>query len=136
VKTSETTLDASYHVQLDTLAAGALAGEPVSGGADRVFLRTFDESAAEIPPEPATWDVTGQVAWKWLAWDVGTNITTDVVSLPASTADVVWFEVEGKTYGAQTTADYSSTTLIDLTAATPTTALTAPGFIHGVARIR
>ena len=136
VRAGETTLDTSYHVELDTLSAGALAGEPVSGGADRVFLRTFDETAAQIPAEPATWDVTGQVAWKWLAWDVGTNKATEVASLPASTADVVWFQVEGKTYGAQTTADYSSTTLIDLTAGTPATALTAPGFIHGVARIR
>jgi hypothetical protein len=136
VRAGETAFDASYHVQLDTLASGALAGEPVSGGADRIFLRTFDEGAAQIPPEPATWDVTGLLAWRWLAWDVGANSTAEVTSLPASTADVVWFEVEGKTYGAQTTADYSSTTLIDLTAATPTTALTAPGFIHGVARIR
>lgn len=136
VKAGETTIDPGYHVQLDTLTAGALAGEPVSGGGNRIFLRTFDEAAADIPAEPATWDVTGQVAWKWLAWDIGNNATAEMSSLPPSTADVVWFEADGKTFGAQTTADYSSTTLIDLSATTPTTELTAPGFIHGVARIR
>jgi hypothetical protein len=134
-----TAFDPTYRVQLDTLdtlADGAVAGEPVSGGGDRIFLRVFDEEAAELPAEPATWDVTGQVAWTWLAWDVGTDTAAAASSLPPSTADVVWFEVEGVTYGAQTTADYSSTTLIDLTAATPTPALTAPGFVHGVARVR
>jgi hypothetical protein len=137
IRGNETTFDAGYHVQLDTLTSGALAGEPVSGGGDRIFLRVFDEAAAELPAQPATWDVTGQLAWNWWRWDVATNAMTQVTALPPSTADVLWFEIGERVYGAQTTADYSTTTLIDLTATDgPAPALTAVGFIHGVAQIR
>lgn len=137
IRAGETAIDASYVLQLDTLTSGALAGEPVSGGGNQIFLRVFDEAKAEIPAEPATWDVTGQLAWDWWSWNVSTGTASKVEGLPASTADVIWFQVDGHTYGAQTTEDYKMTTLIDLsTTGGPTTAITAPGFMHGVARIR
>jgi len=61
----------------------------------------------------------------------------DALALAPATADVLWFQVDGHVLGAQTAADYTETTLVDLTAAGgPTPALTAPGFLHGVARIR
>lgn len=137
IRADETSFDPSYHRELDTLTAGALAGEPVAGGGDRIFLRVFDESVGMVPTDAATWELTGQIAWQWWTWDVGTNTATQVDALAAATADVLWFEVDGRVYGSQTEADYSATTLVELTAAGgPTTAITAPGFIHGVARIR
>lgn len=137
IRAGEAVFDATYRVELDTLTAGALAGEPIAGGGDQIFLRVFDEAAAMLPQEPATWDVTGQLAWQWWRWNIATNTATKIDALAASTADVLWFAVDDRVYGAQTTADYKMTTLIELTApGGPAPALTAPGFVHGVARIR
>ena len=82
------------------------AGEPVPGGGNTLFLRVFDEGEATVTDENA------------------------------ATSDVLWFQVDGRVYGTETTEDYS-TTLIELTAeGGPRAALTAPGFVHGVARVR
>ena len=130
-------LDASYVIHLADLTAGALAGEPVQGGQGRIFLRVFDESLGTVAADANTWDLTGQLAWTWWRWDVASNAATRVAELAPATADVLSLEVEGRVYGAETKADYSETTLIELTAAGgPKRALTAPGFLHGVARIR
>jgi hypothetical protein len=137
IRGGETTFDAGYHMALGELTGGAIAGEPVPGGADRIFLRVFDEGAATIAPGSATWELTGQLAWQWWAWDVAANTASKLDALPASTADVLWFQLDGRVFGTATTADYATTTLIDLTAAGgPTPALTAPGFLHGATRIR
>jgi hypothetical protein len=130
-------LDASYLVRLGDLTAGALAGEPVPGGQGRIFLRVFDESLGTVASDANTWDLTGQLAWTWWRWDVAANMAARVAELQPATADVLSFEVEGRVFGAETTADYSETTLIELTAAGgPKRALTTPGFLHGMARIR
>jgi hypothetical protein len=129
--------DPNYLVKLDGLAAGAVAGEPVPGGGNAVLLRVFDETLATVAPDNATWELTGQAAWRWWRWDVATGAAARVDALSPATADVLWFQVDGHVFGAQTKSDYSETTLIDLTAAGgPRTALTAPGFVHGLARIR
>lgn len=129
--------DPDYLVHLDDLTAGALAGEPVPGGTDSVFLRVFDENLATVASDSFTWSLTGQSAWHWWRWTPGTNDAAQVSDLPPSTADVLWFEVDGRVFGSETTADYAETTLIELTAeGGPRRSLTAPGFLHGVARIR
>jgi hypothetical protein len=130
-------LDSSYLVRLGDLTAGALAGEPIQGGQGKIFLRVFDDTMGTVGADDNTWDVTGQLAWTWWRWDVASNMAARVPELEPATADVLSFEVEGRVYGAETKADYSETTLIELTAAGgPKRALTAPGFLHGVARIR
>jgi hypothetical protein len=130
-------LDPAYLVQLGDLTSGALAGEPVQGGGGRIFLRVLDESLASVAADDNTWDLTGQLAWTWWRWDVGTNVASRVTELGPATADVLSFEIDGRVFGSETKADYSETTLIELTAAGgPRRALTAPGFLHGIARIR
>jgi hypothetical protein len=129
--------DPGYLVKLDDLTAGAVAGEPVPGGGNTVLLRVFDETLATVTPDKATWELTSQAAWQWWRWDVTTSVAARVDALAPATADVLWFQVDGHVYGAQTKTDYSETTLIDLTAdGGPRPALTAPGFLHGLARAR
>lgn len=129
--------DTDYALALADLTEGALAGEPVPGPAGSIFLRVFDESLAEVDTEGYTWGITGQLAWHWSRWDVTSNSATRLAGLEPSTADVVWFEVDGRVYGTETTDDYSETTLVELTAeGGPKAAMTAPGFLHGLARVR
>jgi hypothetical protein len=60
-----------------------------------------------------------------------------VDTLEPATADVLWFVVDDRVFGSQTRTDYSETTLVDLTAeGSPVEAMTLPGFLHGLARIR
>jgi hypothetical protein len=137
VPAGETTLDAQYLEELDTLTGMDISGEPIPAGGNALFLRAFDESLATVADDSATYDLTGQSAWRWMRWDVATNNVEAIASLDPSTSDVLWFQLDGHVYGTETTADYSETTLIDLTAeGGPKRELTAPGFLHGVARIR
>jgi hypothetical protein len=128
--------DAGYAPRLADITGAAIAGEPIPGGGDGIFLRVFDESLAVVAEGDATWKLTGQSAWRWVRWDVVTGAVA-LIDLAPSTSDVLWFQVEGRVFGTETTPDYATTTLVELTAAGgPSRALVAPGFLHGVARIR
>ena len=129
-------LDRDYSVSLEAVTGNALAGEPVPSN-DAVFLRAFDDSLATIEGPMLTWEFTSQTAWRWLRWNPATNESVPMPDIPPSTADVTWFQVDGHVYGSETTADYSRTTLIELSAdAGAVRSITVPGFLHGVARIR
>jgi hypothetical protein len=129
--------DSNYTQPLAELTDGAIAGEPIPGGRDTVFLRAFDESLATIEDGAFSYDLTGQAAWRWVRWTPASNEVELVDSLEPSTSDVLWFEVDDKIYGSQTNTEYTETALIELTAdGGPRAGLTAPGFVHGVARIR
>jgi hypothetical protein len=137
VRAGDDAFDANYLESLEELTGNALAGEPVPGGGSTIFLRAFDEDLGTVPDGALTWELTSQSAWRWLSWTPGTAELSPVDALEPSTSDVLWFRVDGKVYGTETTADYSETTLIELTApGGPRRGLTAAGFLHGVARIR
>jgi hypothetical protein len=137
VRAEDDAFDADYLESLEGLTGNALVGEPVPGGESTIFLRAFDESLGTVADGALTWELTSQSAWRWLRWTPGTAELSPVAALEPSTSDVLWFRVDGKVYGTETTANYSETTLIELTAAgAPRRALTAPGFLHGVARVR
>lgn len=137
VRAGEDAFDAEYAADLGALTGSPIAGEPVPGGDSRIFLRAFDTEVGTVGDDMLTWELTSQTAWRWLSWDVGLGEVEEVGALDPSTSDVLWFQVDGKVYGTETTEDYSETTLIDLTAeGGPRRAMTVPGFLHGVARIR
>lgn len=137
VRAGDDAFDANYLENLDELTGNALAGEPIPGGGSDIFLRAFDDNLGTVADGALTWELTSQLAWRWLRWTPGTGDMSPVDALEPSTSDVLWFRVDGKVYGTETKADYSKTTLIELTAeGGPRRAMTAPGFLHGVARIR
>jgi hypothetical protein len=129
--------DPDYLTRLEDVTGARTSGEPIPAGENALFLRTLDESSAMIPSGTASWEITGQSAWRWWRWDVVTGTAEELTELRPSTADVLWFQVGRRVFGTETKADYSETTLIELTAEDgPRRALTAPGFLHGVAQIR
>jgi hypothetical protein len=129
--------DPDYLSRLEDVTGAQISGEPIPAGGNALFLRALDESLARIAPETASWDITGQSAWRWWRWDVVTDAAEELSELRPSTADVLWFQVGRRVFGTETKTDYSETTLIELTAEDgPRRALTAPGFLHGVAQIR
>jgi len=137
VNAGEDAFDSGYVKELADVVTSEVAGEPVPAGSNALFLRVFDESEATFTETSATTELTGQAAWRWWRWDVESGEASPVEELAPSTSDVLWFQVDGRVYGTETTSTYSHTTLIELTAeGGPKAALTAPGFVHGVARIR
>lgn len=137
VLADESAFDADYLERLEDVTGSAVSGEPIPAGGDAAFLRVLDEDLVEVEEGAATWEITGQVAWRWVRWDIVSGEVTSIDELEPSTSDVLWFDVDGAIFGTETTADYSETTLIELTASDgPKRALTAPGFLHGVAKVR
>jgi hypothetical protein len=137
IRAGATGFDAQYSEELALLTGADVAGEPIPAGGNAIFLRVFDESLATIAADSASYELTGQSAWRWIRWDVATNDVEVVASLDPSTSDVLWFQLDGHVYGTETTEDYSETTLIDLTAdGGPKRELTLPGFLHGITKIR
>jgi hypothetical protein len=132
VLAGEDHFDADYALELSDITSGAVAGEPVPAGGDALFLRVLNEDAVTTSEGDASWNVTGQSVWTWWKWepgDDGRGDATLVDALDPSTADVTFFEVDGRVFGAQTTEDYSETLLLELTAeGGPKPALTVPGF--------
>lgn len=137
VRKGETKFDAEYLGELGAISEFEMVGEPVPAGGNAVFLRAFDDSLADVVEDGATWETTGKVAWRWLRWEAGSDDAETVSELEPATSDVVWFETDGHVYGMQTTSTYSKSTLVDLArAGGPKDGLVAPGFLHGVARVR
>ncbi|WP_394827260.1 hypothetical protein [Pendulispora albinea] len=137
IKAGADAFDPSYLARLSDVTSTAIAGEPIPAGGNSMFLRVFDETAATVKSDDQTWKLTSQAAWQWWRWDVTTAKAVRLSELPSATADALWFQVDGRVFGADAKTDYSSTTLIELTAqGGPKRSLTAPGFLHGVARVR
>jgi hypothetical protein len=80
---------------LAELTDGALAGEPMPAGDGGIFLRVLDAELAEMPEGQRTYELTGQAAWRWARWDVASGALEPMTTLPPSTADVIWFAVDG-----------------------------------------
>jgi hypothetical protein len=129
--------DSDYALSLTTLTGGAIAGEPAPANGDALFLRVLDDALVTITQESRSWDLTGQAAWRWARWNVETNELAAVSDLAPSTADVFWFRLEDRVFASETKPDYSETTLIDLLAAAgERRAITLPGFLQNIARVR
>jgi hypothetical protein len=136
VESNADAFDTDYLLKLAELTGGAIAGEPIRAGDDRIFLRVLDDGMVTVEADTASWEITGTSAWRWAAWEVSEEKLTEL-DLPPSTADVLSFEVDGRVFAGQTTPEYESTKLIDLTAeGGPRPALESPGFLSGLAKIR
>jgi len=135
---NEDTFDPDYARPLADLVGGALAGEPVHAGGDALYFRVFDESSANVEDGQFSWDITGQPVWSWVRWDVSEDAAVVEKALAPSTADVVWFRADKRTFGMEW-ADQANTRtrLIELsTSEGPVERLTAPGFLQGLTRAR
>lgn len=137
IPADESEIDPNYFMPLGGITPSDLVGEPMPANGGGVLLRAFDDALAGAEAPAATWELTGQAAWRWWRWDPAANTAAAITELPPSTADVLWFQADGRVWGTETTADYSETTLIDLSAeGGPRRGLTVPGFLHGITRVR
>lgn len=131
------TFDPDYALELSTLTGGALAGDPIPGPDDRMFLRVLDEQLVKLDEGALTYEITSQPAWNWVLWNPSNDELTQVDALPASPANVSWFEADERVFTIEEKSEPFESTLIELTAkGGPKTRLTAPGYLHALARVR
>jgi hypothetical protein len=138
VLANEETFDASYARPLGDLVGGKLAGEPVYAGGEALYFRVFEASDTPLVDGQFSWEITGQSVWSWARWDVSEDVAVPDPALAPSTADVVYFRADNRTFGMESLdAEYSQTRLIELSAPGGLVErLTAPGFLQGLARAR
>jgi hypothetical protein len=136
IAAGETAFD-SYHLVLGDVTGGMPAGEPVPNGDGGFFLRVLDLDAAKVKKGGWSWSLTGQTVWQWWSFDPATQTATRDEAIEPATADAFWFEIDDGVYASQTNSEYTETKLVDVANADgPTDAITLPGFLQGIARIR
>lgn len=136
VRAGETELDPAYKVELAELADGRVAGGLAPAGKHALFFRAV-EPDLEIDADSDISGVWSDAVWTWQRWDLATDRVEPVTGLQPSAAGGLTYEVDGHVYAVDAEADWSASTLIDLTAeGGPEPALHATGYIYGAARIR
>lgn len=129
-------IDPEELVSLEELTGWRIAGEPVPAGGSAIFLRALDPELANIEGDAFTYDVTAQLAWRWLRWDVEAGEVAEVDAMEPAAADGYWFAVDDRVVATRATADYAETTLVDLTAdGGPAPLVTLPGFVFAITSI-
>lgn len=137
VRQAEDRIDPGYLMPLAQLTGGALAGEPAPAGQAGLLLRVLDPALANTDAALLTWEITGSPAWRWARWDLSSQDLVPLSELEPSTADVLWFRMGERVFASETAADYSQTTLLELTASGGVERrATVPGFLHGIAQVR
>jgi hypothetical protein len=129
-------IDPEELVSLEELTGWRITGEPVPAGGSAIFLRALDPELANIEEGAFTYDVTAQLAWRWLRWDVDAGEVAEVDELEPAAADGYWFAVDDRVVATRATADYAETTLVDLTAdGGPAPLVTLPGFVFAITSV-
>jgi hypothetical protein len=135
VRAASKAFDPEYKVELATLVDGRIAGGLAPAGEGALFFRAIDPEV-KVDASSIVGDVWADDVWTWQRWDLATDEVTAVAGLAPSAAGGLTYEVDGRVYAVDAEADWSSSTLIDLTAeGGPRAALTATGYIYGAARI-
>jgi hypothetical protein len=137
MKAGASGFDPDYFVDSASIG-GFPAGGLVSGGGDTAYIKVLDETA--LPPIDAEdFDaVWGGEVWRWWRFELGSSApATPVSSLALSNGGGGELMVEDKTYVRNASADFASTTLLDMSAeGEPAPGLTLRGYPYGIVRVR
>jgi hypothetical protein len=137
VKAGEREFDPDFFVDAASIG-GYAAGGLVSGGGDIGYIKVLDETA--LPPigEDDFDAVWGGENWQWWRVQLGSSeAATPITSLPRSNGGGGELVVGGRTYVRNASADFASTTLLDMGAdGEPVEGLTLRGYPYGIVRVR
>jgi hypothetical protein len=137
VKAGESEFDPDFFLDSASIG-GSAAGGMVTGGGDVAYIKVLDETV--LPPiDEEDFDaVWGGENWQWWRLQLGSSSAAQpITSLPLSNGGGGELIVEGRSYVRNASADFSSTTLLDMGAsAEPAEGLTLRGYPYGIVRVR
>lgn len=136
VRAGETRFDPDFFVTISDIAED-FGGGIVPGHGTHAYLRVYDEEVEAVTAETTAIDLYARAAWRWWRIDTADVTTAEPVALPPGAGTLRVFEVDGRAYATDASADYSTTTLVDMSQAEgPRPGLTVPGNVAGVLRVR
>jgi hypothetical protein len=136
VRKGERRFDPTFYVKLPDLVGGRVAGDLAGTAGTEGFMRVLDETTFPIPAQATVSEVTGAAAWRWWRLDLD-RLEARPLDLAPSAAGATELAIDGATFTSVSAADFSQTTLIEMTApGGPRPSLTLRGFVHSGLRLR
>jgi hypothetical protein len=131
--------DPGFSLDLVELAGGP-AGDLVAGAGNRAFTRVLDPALAPATLPLTPGELSSPAYWRWAEiadiTDRGTTLAM-LSALEPGPSSSLSYVVDDRTLASQSSADYSSTTLIDLAAeGGPSLGLEVRGIPFSVLRVR
>jgi hypothetical protein len=137
VRAGQTTFDPDWQLDVTTRVGGAPAVAIVEAGGSKAWLRVLDPSVP-LPPLPADYNAVNTTpAWQWYLLDVESDepaVRND--DRPLSPVGGYGIYVDGRTFVSTENADYSASTLIELTPDGFIERATVRGVVDHIARAR
>lgn len=137
LRAGETTFDPGWQLAIASRVGGAPSVAVARAGGSKMWLRVLDTAAAALPT-PADFDTVNTVpAWQWHLLDVESDapaIRND--ERPLSAVGGFGLFVDGRTFVSTENADYSASTLIELTPEGFAERTTVRGVVDNVVRVR
>jgi hypothetical protein len=137
VNAGQTEFDPEYFVELSTLSAGQTAGALVAGTGDQAFIKVLDETGLGDIGSESFDDVWSGAHWQWWRIELGSTEPAEATaSQQPSAAASGMLSVDGAAFVRNASADFSETTLLDMSGDEPRAELTLRGFPYGIVRVR
>jgi hypothetical protein len=137
LKAGETTFDPNWQLDLGARVGGAPVVPILRAGGSRIWVRVLDESAASLPT-PADYNTVNTApAWQWYLLDVESDapaVRND--ERPLSPVGGFGLYIDGRSFVSTENADYSESTLLELTPEGFITRATVRGVVDNVVRVR
>lgn len=122
--------DADYHPSISSFVDGDYAGGLIAGPDGDVYIRVLDDSV--VPDDLATSSqVVAAPIWSWWRVDLEDGTATRAALEPSAGRFTV-FEVQGRTFATQSSADFARTTLLETTVEPPEPRLELLGIASGL----
>jgi hypothetical protein len=129
--------DPSYVGSISAAANGAVAVGVVQRGAEALWALVLDDELADFGPGLTFDDFFGTAAWRWAKVDFPSLSTVSIdMDRAPTTYNSSYFRVDSGLYISEATADFANTTLLDVSGDQPIAALTFPGYLTNVLRVR
>jgi hypothetical protein len=138
MKAGENTFDASFLVKIKDITGGMVGGGAVTGDGTHIWVRGYNETIAPVTMQTTALKILGAPAWQWFEVDLSKPTAMATKSaFAASGGELKYFTVAGHAYVDNPSADYTTTTMVDMTAGgAPQAAAVFHGTPAGIVKVR
>jgi hypothetical protein len=130
--------DAGYEVDLPSLVGGRQAGDFGIVDDETAVLRVWHpELVSELADDKSNWeDIMAESGHLWWRWNIGDDAATPIEDQEPGAFGGEWFRVDGHLLLLTAEGDFSASTLLELQGDELVPALSGPGYVFGVTRVR